>query len=235
MSEETKSRASNSKATDPAGGGFGDAWRGRAAWQRAAAVASLLVTLVSGVLVGLNPDARASAASGRAPSASAPLDDQAALSAPPSSIDPGLLAPGLSSGLWEGPLPPLPGGDDEEPLPGETSGEGDAVDEPASDGVIWSPALFKTGFSFFMGFALAFAIRSFVRISLVAVGLMGLLLFGLEYMGLVTVEWGMMAERWDGLLAWLSPQLTSFQGFVTGQLPSAAAATAGLVTGWRRG
>jgi uncharacterized membrane protein (Fun14 family) len=231
MSDESQSRASTPKTTGPAGAGFREAWRGRAAWQRAAAVASLLVTLVSGVLIAVGPDSGATSTGAGSEPATAPLDDPTALDAPRS------LTPGLSSGLWEGPLPPLavPGEDDQEPTAGETPGEPAGVDESTPDGVIWSPALFKTGFSFFMGFALAFAVRSFVRISLVAIGLMGLLLFGLEYMGLVTVEWGVMADRWDGLLAWLRPQLTSFQGFITGQLPSAAAATAGLVTGWRRG
>jgi len=200
---------------------FRDAWASRATWQRVAAVVSLALTLVTGGVAAVQ------AWTAPAPAEVATTARSSASQDPPPS-DPSV--PGLTGGLWQGPPPPpLPG---EEPGPDEPGAEPEES-EPAPTG--WSPALFKLGFSFFMGFAIAFAVRSFVRISLVAIGMMALLLFGLEYIGLVRVEWQVMGDRWDDVVAWLEPQVTSFHGFIAGQLPSAGAAIAGLATGWRRG
>ena len=66
-----------------------------------------------------------------------------------------------------------------------------------------------------------------------AVGLLALAVFGLQFAGLLSVDWTAMSDRWDGLLAWLGPQVSSFRAFITGQLPSATTATAGLIAGWR--
>lgn len=97
-----------------------------------------------------------------------------------------------------------------------------------------SPAMFRLGFSFFVGFAIAFAVRSFIRITLAVVGMYLLLTFGLEYAGLLEVRWGAVAERYDSLAAWLDAETESFKAFITGRVPAAAAALAGLGIGFTR-
>lgn len=99
----------------------------------------------------------------------------------------------------------------------------------------WSPAVFRAGFGFFVGFAIAYAMRAFVKVSLVVVGLMLLALFGLQYAGIIDVNWTAMEQHYDTIAAWLGEQTESFMRFVTGYIPSSAAALGGLVVGFRRG
>jgi len=124
---------------------------------------------------------------------------------------------------------------------GDGSSDGDvpAGDPSATEATghpldIWSPALFQLGFSFFVGFSMGYAVRSFVKVSLIGIGLMLLFLFGLEYFGLITVDWVAVEGKYDGLMGWLQNEFGSFQNFVTGALPSAASGMGGLVLGFRR-
>lgn len=98
----------------------------------------------------------------------------------------------------------------------------------------YSPAIFRLGFSFFAAFAMAYALRAFFRLAIIFIGMAFLMLFGLQYAGLIEVKWGVMAREYDGIAAWLQGQTQTFFAFVTGYLPSAAAATAGFVAGFRR-
>ncbi len=155
----------------------------------------------------------------------------------------GQTAPGadMSSGFvgqggdvsWPFPVPGLPGGTAE---PSATP-EGEEADEAvvqASPDDPWSPAIFRMGFGFFVGFSMAFALRAFAKVTLVSAGIFFLLLFGLQYAGLVEVKWTAMADRYDSIQAWLGAQLGGFQAFVTGYLPSAGAGLAGLGLGFIR-
>lgn len=135
------------------------------------------------------------------------------------------------------PVPGLPGSTGE---PAATP-EGEDAGEPSGEAVVgadpddpWSPAIFRMGFSFFVGFAMAFALRTFAKVTLFSAGVFFLLLFGLQYAGLVEVKWTAMADRYDTIQAWLKAQLGGFQAFVTGYLPSAAAGLAGLGLGFIR-
>jgi len=111
-----------------------------------------------------------------------------------------------------------------------------AADESGEDWMNeWSPTIFRLGFSFFVGFAIAYAVRTFIKLSIVAVGFMLLLLFGLQYAGIIEVHWGRISEHYDTFGAWFSGQFQSFSSFIAGELPSAASVTAGLVLGFRRG
>ncbi|MEZ6243161.1 MAG: FUN14 domain-containing protein [Phycisphaerales bacterium] len=99
----------------------------------------------------------------------------------------------------------------------------------------WSPVVFRLGFSFFVGFAVAYALRTFVKLSLVVIGLFALFLFGLEYAGLLEIHWGAIGDKYESVASWASGQFDSFRTFITGELPSAAAAVAGLALGFKRG
>jgi len=109
----------------------------------------------------------------------------------------------------------------------EETGERDALDE-------WSPTIFRLGFSFFVGFAIAYALRSFMKISLITIGVVLLGLFGLQYAGIVDVNWQAMEAHYDTAAEWLGNQTQSFTAFVQGYLPSAGMAGFGFVTGFRR-
>lgn len=115
------------------------------------------------------------------------------------------------------------------------SGGSSAAESGGAGGAaFWSPAVFKLGFSFFVGFTVAYALRSFLKFALLSFGFMFLVLFGLQYAGLIEVKWALMERQYDGVSTWLGEQTRSFTAFVSGALPSAGAATTGLVAGFRR-
>ena len=103
--------------------------------------------------------------------------------------------------------------------------------EPSTN---WSPAVFKVGFSFFVGFTIAYALRSFLKLALLSFGFMFLVLFGLQYAGMIEIKWALMERQYDGAASWLGEQTRSFAAFISGALPSAGAATTGLAAGFRR-
>lgn len=99
----------------------------------------------------------------------------------------------------------------------------------------WSPTIFALGFSFFVGFAMAYALRMFLRLALIGAGFFFMLMFGLQYAGLVEVKWAAMESRYDSLTSHLNEDAHSVTDYITAYLPSAASASAGLIAGfWRR-
>jgi uncharacterized membrane protein (Fun14 family) len=165
------------------------------------------------------------------------------------------LAPSDSSGSAWPQLPQLPGQTDPDASEGptansdrtdkerntQTDASGDADADPgagaaseSSREALWPGALFRLGFSFFAGFCIGFAARTFLRISLVAIGLVLIVVMGLQYAGLLSVEWDAMARVFDNFVDWLRGNIAGFRGFITGALPYAASALGGLWMGWRK-
>jgi uncharacterized membrane protein (Fun14 family) len=141
---------------------------------------------------------------------------------PPAAPRGAAVHPGLVGGL----LPDDP--------PATTEPAGDATAGSAPRGLeVWSPAIFRLGFSFFAGFCVAYALRSVLRLAIVFVGLVLLAIFGLQYAGLVDVNWARMGEGYESFVGWLGGQTESFQRFITGYLPSSASGVAGLAMGFR--
>ena len=101
-------------------------------------------------------------------------------------------------------------------------------------GVTWSPVVFRWGFSAFAGFAIGYALRSFLKLSLFAIGFFVLMLLGLEYAQIIEVRWDSMSDRYDEASTWIGAQTKSAMGFITGKLPAAGLAAAGLVAGLKR-
>ncbi len=97
----------------------------------------------------------------------------------------------------------------------------------------WSPAIFRLGFSFFVGFCIAYALRAFFKITAFTLGIILLAMFGLQYMGWVQIDWLLLERQYDSAVDWIRYQTASFQQFVTGQVPSAASAVTGLFVGFR--
>jgi len=124
----------------------------------------------------------------------------------------------------------LPTGHDDQPAGGVTD-PAQVQDEAPSQ---WYPQMFRLGFSFFVGFCIAYALRVFFKLTAFAAGGVLLLLFGLQYAGIITVDWSAMGGHYDTLVRWLSAQAGSMRAFVTGYLPSTATASAGLIMGFRK-
>ncbi|MFM9994692.1 MAG: FUN14 domain-containing protein [Phycisphaerales bacterium] len=119
---------------------------------------------------------------------------------------------------------------------GGADGGGEPASAPPSGAASWGPAVFRLGFSAFVGFAIGYALRSFVKLALVALGFFFLALFGLQYAGLIEVRWAAMSERYDELSRSIGSGAKGAWSSMSILLPSAASATAGLVAGfWRRG
>ncbi|GAB4384084.1 MAG: hypothetical protein Kow0022_05570 [Phycisphaerales bacterium] len=97
-----------------------------------------------------------------------------------------------------------------------------------------SGAIFRLGFGFFAGFAVGYAMRTFVRITLVASGLAVLGLMGLQYAGIISVDWAKISGGFDGFGTWITAQIRDFSAFVTGYLPTFGAGLAGAFVGFRR-
>jgi uncharacterized membrane protein (Fun14 family) len=97
-----------------------------------------------------------------------------------------------------------------------------------------SGAVFRLGFGFFAGFAIGYAVRAFVKASLIVVGIGLLALFGLQYAGLITVDWERVSGGFETFGSWATAQTKDFANFITGYLPSAGAGLAGAFVGLRR-
>lgn len=107
-----------------------------------------------------------------------------------------------------------------------------AEPEPTSP---WGQLLMKGGLSFAVAFAAGYALRTFLKLTLVVAGVVVLAIFGLQKAGIVgQIDWSVAQGYWDSLTANVSQQFESFKAFVTGSLPSAGAGSAGVIAGFRR-
>jgi len=130
------------------------------------------------------------------------------------------------------------------PIPGLTNGFPD-IQEPAStptksneDPNIgsrdYSTLFVKGGFGLFMGFAIGFAIRAFIKLATVIIGFYFITLVMLSYLGWIEIHWGVIEAQFDGLVTNLGAQFESFKAFLTGSIPSGGAAATGLAMGLRK-
>ena len=94
--------------------------------------------------------------------------------------------------------------------------------------------LVKGGFGAFIGFAIGFAIRSFVRLAVVMLGVYFLALMFMSHAGWVEIHWSLMQDQFNRSVATLGEQFTSFKAFLTGAIPSSSMGALGLAWGLRR-
>lgn len=99
---------------------------------------------------------------------------------------------------------------------------------------VWPQSVFRVGFSFFVGFVVAFALRMFLKIALLAAGFMLLCLFGLQHAGLIEIKWKAMEEKYNTGAAWMREQTSSTSSFLAGYLPASGAGALGIAAGLRR-
>lgn len=111
---------------------------------------------------------------------------------------------------------------------GENQTSGGTSAEPAAKGV------FRLGFSFVAGFCLGSFIRATLRVAAIAFGFWLLMTMTLSYYGILTVDWSQMDSLWSRFAANVEKEWSSMQTFMTGSLPAAGLATAGLAIGLKR-
>lgn len=99
---------------------------------------------------------------------------------------------------------------------------------------IWSPRLFGVGFGFFAGFCIAYAVRTVFKVAAIILGVLLLGAIGLQYAGLIQLDWSSLSQRYDAFATWLGPKAEGFWNFLTTQLPGAGSAIGGAVLGFRR-
>jgi len=199
------------------GGGLLGFLARRPAWQKVLLVVSI-VMMVSGVGLGVyaslgpEPEPTAAATNGGVPRGNG-----------------GAIDPDLVAGLGPG-----------EPGVGDAAGDGTVPAEgedgaaPKTGAALWSPAIFRLGFGFFAGFAVAAATRLLVKTIVIGAGIFLILLFGLEQAELVTVNWNIVSTKGDAVLDTLGAQFSSLASFFAGYLPTIGAGTAGAVMGFRK-
>lgn len=91
----------------------------------------------------------------------------------------------------------------------------------------------RLGFSFMVGLAIGYALKVAFKIALVLGGLSLILLFGLQYGGVIAVDWAGMEAGYDSFIDWLAAYGGALKDFIADNLSSAASFTAGLLLGLR--
>jgi len=137
---------------------------------------------------------------------------------------------------FSGELPPvsLPDTPGETPT-SETPPSQVSPTEPGADGESpWTPALLRGGLSFLVGFSLAYAARTFIKIAVFFLGVWAASLFLLSSLGWIEVHWHLIDTAFASWSSTIGEQFESARTFITGSLPSAGMAGLGLVTGFRR-
>lgn len=119
---------------------------------------------------------------------------------------------------------------------GEEGGSGET--ENADDNGVGlkdlSPTFLKGGFGMFVGFAIGFAIRAFLRLAVLIVGVYMLALTLMAYAGWVEIHWDVMGDQFDQLVENLDAQFKSFKAFLTGSIPTSGMAALGFFVGLKK-
>ena len=98
----------------------------------------------------------------------------------------------------------------------------------------WSGPIMRLGFSFVAGFSLGYALAFFLKLTLVIVGGLLLVLFGLQYASLVEVNWPGIQTYYEAFVAWVQPRAGGFREFVISNVPAAGMAGLGLLLGLKK-
>lgn len=97
-----------------------------------------------------------------------------------------------------------------------------------------APAVIRLGASYVAGFFLGWGLRRFLKLTLLVAG--ALIVGGvlLNHFGVTDVSWPDVQEHLSKSFAWLQGQAGALRDFLTGYVPSAVAAGAGIIVGaWK--
>ena len=82
----------------------------------------------------------------------------------------------------------------------------------------WLALFTYMGFSFFAGYVIGFATRTFLKFAFFLAGTILILLFLLQYNNLIDVKWEAFENIYNALIGWISPHLGGLKGFITANL-----------------
>jgi len=114
----------------------------------------------------------------------------------------------------------------------QASGEAVAAQVHSMQG---SPALFRFGLSYMAGFFLGYGLRRFLKVTIVLSLIAAGAVFLMRKAGWIELDWSSLETHLTDSFAWLRGQVEALKVFITGYVPSAAAAGVGIVLGarWR--
>ncbi|MEX1024904.1 MAG: FUN14 domain-containing protein [Planctomycetota bacterium] len=99
----------------------------------------------------------------------------------------------------------------------------------------WSRFFLKSGGGFLIGFCVGFALRAFLKLSALVLGVILIAVFGLHAADIAVVDFAALEGLFDQLWRGGREHLSAGRAFLEGHLPSAAAAGVGALVGLRRG
>lgn len=95
----------------------------------------------------------------------------------------------------------------------------------------WSWSALGTGIGCLLGFVVGAAVRLFLKLGLMLMGVIALVLFGISSIGWIDLPWDTLAETTEALGGWFTRQTAELHTALTGMLPSSAASGVGLFAG----
>lgn len=111
----------------------------------------------------------------------------------------------------------------------------ESAPESAPDGfTAFAPLFLKGGFSFLIAFAIGSVIRTFVKLGLLLLGVVALGAMLLSYFEVITIDWVDLEGQSADIMRLGKGRIDDFTRFITGSLPSTAAALGGLFVGFKR-
>lgn len=146
-----------------------------------------------------------------------------------------LFPAGGAAGPAHGGDAALPGGVQGFAEGGAAGGEArpTATEQVGTQWGVWGAPTFRLGFSFVIAYLAAFAVRVVLKTAMLGAGMAILLLVGLQAAGIIDIHWAVLESKGGTAAAWLKEQTESMHAFLTGYLPSAGAASVGLIAGIR--
>ena len=92
----------------------------------------------------------------------------------------------------------------------------------------------EAGLQFVVGFSIGYVLLIFLRTTAFLAGLVLLALFGLQYLGVLYLNWQNIETSYQSVLSWVLPRAENFRDFITHNLSSSGMAAMGILTGLTR-
>ncbi len=110
-----------------------------------------------------------------------------------------------------------------------------ATAEPVKAAKPSSPALFRFGASYIVGFFFGWICRKSVKVGMLAAGAAAVAITVAKQTGLIELDWAALQAHISQSLSWLHGELGGVKHFVMGYIPSTAAGCIGIFMGARHG
>lgn len=145
----------------------------------------------------------------------------------------------LGAGLWIRDLAaakaaPAPG-DASSAAPPTEALAGPAGSQSTSDQGVNAPLPFRLGAGFMGGFLIAWALRRFIRVTLLIGGTIVAAILLLKWTGVVDLDWGGLEQTVKDGVAQAQQHATTAKDYAMHHLPSGGASVVGMFIGARRG